>query len=253
MDALDRRDRASFERHLARCQECVGEVSGLREAAARLAAAAAAQPPAALKQRLLAQTAGIRQLPPLPREVSGGLRREPRGTAGVPRARRAGRRWLTGRRRPPARPGWVGAALGLSVVLLLAAGSFWLTAGTGGQGQQPGRSSEVAAVLTAPDATVLTGRVQTGGSATVVMSHRERMLVFAASELRALPASRCYELWLVGPGREVPAGLLPTPSRGMTGPVVATGLRAGERLGLTVEPAAGSRHPTSAMILELTL
>jgi hypothetical protein len=35
--------------------------------------------------------------------------------------------------------------------------------------------------------------------------------------------------------------------------VVASGLRSGDRLGLTVEPATGARRPTTPMILELTL
>jgi len=43
------------------------------------------------------------------------------------------------------------------------------------------------------------------------------------------------------------------PSHGMTGPVIASGLRSGDRLGLTVEPAAGTGHPTTPMILELAL
>jgi hypothetical protein len=63
----------------------------------------------------------------------------------------------------------------------------------------------------------------------------------------------CYELWLMQPGADRPAGLLPMPKHGMSGPVVATGLRAGDRLGLTVEPAHGSRRPTSPMILVLAL
>ena len=64
LDALDGTDRARFERHAARCRECTREVTGLREATARLAAAAAAQPPAALKEALRAETARTRQLPP---------------------------------------------------------------------------------------------------------------------------------------------------------------------------------------------
>jgi hypothetical protein len=47
--------------------------------------------------------------------------------------------------------------------------------------------------------------------------------------------------------------MLADPVLGMTGPVIAAGLKAGERLGLTVEPAGGSWHPTSAMILVLAL
>ena len=42
-------------------------------------------------------------------------------------------------------------------------------------------------------------------------------------------------------------------SHSMTGPVLASGLKPGDRLGLTIEPAGGSPHPTSAMILMLAL
>jgi hypothetical protein len=54
-------------------------------------------------------------------------------------------------------------------------------------------------------------------------------------------------------GLDRPAALLPMPSHGMTGPVVASGLRPGDRLGLSVEPASGARRPTSPMLLVLAL
>ena len=227
LDALDGPDRTRFERHAARCQECTREVTGLREATARLAVAAAAAPPAALKEALRAETARTRQLPPVTH-----------GTDAAARTRlRLGPRRL---------------ALTLAGAAVVAATAVWVT-GTGGPGGQSPPSQEIAAVLTAPDAVTLTARVRTGGTATIVMSHRERMLVFAAAKLRRLPAAQRHELWLLGPGLDRPAALLPMPSHGMTGPVVASGLRSGDRLGLTVEPAAGSRRPTTPMILELTL
>ena len=241
MDALDGPDRARFERHLERCEECTREVAGLHEATARLAAAAAARPPAPLKDSLLAETARTRQLPPVTRGTPQAIART--GPAG--RARRLGRF-----------PGWVRAprlAVALAGVAVLAAVAVWAGGTVGRVPGQPPVSHAVATVLTAPDLTVITGRVRTGGTATVMMSRRERMLVFAAAGLRALPGSRCYELWLMQPGRDRPAGLLPMPSHGMSGPVVASGLRAGDRLGLTVEPATGSPRPTTAMILVLTL
>ena len=95
--------------------------------------------------------------------------------------------------------------------------------------------------------------MRTGGTATIVMSHHDRMLVFAAAGLRQLPAAQHYELWLIRSGQDRPAGRLPTPSHGMTGPVVTAGLRSGDRFGLTVESATGTRRPTTPMILELTL
>ena len=57
----------------------------------------------------------------------------------------------------------------------------------------------------------------------------------------------------MGPSGDRPAGLLPAPHGGMTGPVIATGLAAGDWIGLTVAPAAGSPRPASAPVLMLNL
>ena len=244
MDALDGPDRARFERHLERCEECTREVAGLHEAAARLAQAAAASPPAALKELLLAETARTRQLPPVTRAAPAARRRPgPARPAGRP----------PGRIRSRLRAAQLMVVL--AAVAALVATAVWAAGAVGRSPRagQPPASHDIAAVLTAPDLTVLTGRVRTGGTATVMMSPRARTLVFAAAGLRALPGSRCYELWLMESGADRPAGLLPMPSHGMSGPVVATGLRPGDRLGLSVEPAAGSRRPTSPMILVLAL
>ena len=233
LDALDGPDRARFERHAARCQECTREVTGLREATARLAAAAAVPPPAALKEALRAETARTRQLPP----VADGSH-------------------ATGRTRPRLSTRWLGLrrlALTLGGAAAVAAVTVWVTASLVPPAGQPAASQEIATVLTAPDAVKMTAQVRTGGTATIVMSHHDGMLVFAAAGLRQLPAAQHYELWLIGSGRDRPAGRLPTPSHGMTGPVVAAGLRSGDRLGLTVESATGIRRPTTPMILELTL
>ena len=54
----------------------------------------------------------------------------------------------------------------------------------------------------------------TGGTATVVMSHRERALVFTAADLRVLPSSESYELWLMGPAGNRPAGMINVSGRG---------------------------------------
>jgi len=238
LDALDGPDQARFERHAARCQECTREVTGLREATARLAAAAAAQPPPALKEALRAETARTRQLPPVTRD-----------SRATDRARlRAG-----GRRPGVRRPGGRRLVLALGGAAAVAAVTVWVTASPGPPGGQPAASQEIATVLTAPDAVTMTAQVRTGGTATIVMSHHDGMLVFTAAGLRQLPAAQHYELWLIGPGRDRPAGRLPMLSHGMAGPVVAAGLRSGDRLGLTVETASGTRRPTTPMILELTL
>ena len=60
MDAISAPDRARFDRHLARCEDCAREIASLREATARLAAAAAVSPPPALKARVMAAAAATR-------------------------------------------------------------------------------------------------------------------------------------------------------------------------------------------------
>jgi anti-sigma-K factor RskA len=115
------------------------------------------------------------------------------------------------------------------------------------------RDSAIAAVLGARDATTLTAAVRTGGTARVVMSHRARALVFIARDLPRLPASKAYELWLMGPAGSTPAGMLGPAHQGMAGPVVVRRLAPGDRLGLTIEPSAGTGRPTSAPVLLVAL
>jgi anti-sigma-K factor RskA len=247
--ALDGPDEARFERHLERCRQCAEEIRGLREATARMAAAAAADPPAGLIQRAVAAAAQTQQLAPV-----GPLSRRSWRAHCADLATSFG---LTGGTGPGARARarmtrlavtLAVAGVALAVILALAARSAQ------DQLQQDQRHSHaIAAVLTARDAAIMRARVDTGGTATVVMSGREHALVFAAKGLPALPATRCYELWLMRPGGDKPAGMLPSPRHGMTGPVLASGLRTGDRLGLTIEPAGGSPRPTTATILLLAL
>jgi len=248
LDALVGTDRARFERHLARCQQCAQEISELREATARLAAAAAAEPPPGLTERALATAARTRQLPPA----------TPERAAPWP-ARHAARTGLAGRgsRTAGVLPRtWIPRlALAAATAAVVVAGLFGVAAHNAAhrlhQQQLPGHA--IAAVLTAPDATMLHARVTTSGTATIVMSARHRELVFAAAGLPALPPSQCYELWLMGPGGDRPAGMLPAPRQGMTGPVIASGLTAGDHLALTIEPAGGARHPSTTVILAIAL
>ena len=232
MDAIAEPDRARFERHLAGCQECAQEVASLREATARLATATAVSPPPALKERVMAAAAATRQQPP----VTG------------PQA--AARPWPA-RRRVRVRLVLATAAAAVTGVAVL------LGVNNGSMRDQLGRdqasSQQVAAVLTARDATMKTGTVQGGGTVTIVMSHSMRELVFTAADLRALPAAWGYELWLAGPAGDRPVTLLPAARHGMAGPVVASGLHPGDHLMLTAEPSGGTSHPTTPMMLDVVL
>ena len=57
----------------------------------------------------------------------------------------------------------------------------------------------------------------------------------------------------MGPAGDTAAGMLSAERGGMSGPMVVSGLVPGDRLGLTVEPAAGSGHPTSVPVVMVSL
>jgi anti-sigma-K factor RskA len=253
LNALLARDRDRFERHLAACPVCAEEVRGLHETAGKLAAAAAVQPPPRLRERVLAEVARTRQAGPAV-DQAGRARPWPGGWAAS--AKRRARSAVAGARGGAER-GWAARPLLLatSVVFLVAAvvfGSMAL-ATQHKLNQMQGKDHMLAAVLTAPDAKMMTGSVTGGGTATIVMSHEAQALAFSTAGLPSLPPRKAYELWLMGPPGTRSAAMLPKPAHGMTSPVVATGLRSGDEVELTVEPAGGAAQPTTRPILLLTL
>jgi len=231
MDAVPEPDRSRFERHLARCESCRQEVRGLREATAALAGATAVPPPAALRDVVLRAAGQTRQLPPA---VAAA--------------------WAPARHRR--RPGWRSRlAIALAGALAAVAAAGVVTFGVQGRlDQAQHRDHMVATVLSASDATMMSRPVSTGGTATVVMSHRERALVFTAADLRGLPAGHSYELWLIGPAGTRSAGMINGSGHGrMVGPMVVSGLAAGDSVGMTVEPDSGSPRPTSPPLVLIGL
>jgi anti-sigma-K factor RskA len=251
MDAISAPDRARFESHLARCEECAVEIASLREATARLATATAVAPPSGLKERVMAAAAMTRQQPPVTSDVDPGSRlAAPLGGA---EAWLRPRTWL----RSLAWPGRLAVAAGAvaAVLVLGAAVVFGVSNGTMRQqlNQAQASSQQIAVVLIARDATMMTGTVTGGGTVTIVVSDSRHALVLTAAGLHALPASRGYELWLIGPAGDRPVGMLPKVNDHMTGPVIASGLRSGDHLVLTAEPAGGGSRPNVPMMLDVDL
>ena len=65
LDAVDDIERATFERHLAECEDCRTEVASLRETTALLAESAAVSPPPSLRDSVLSGISQVRPLPPI--------------------------------------------------------------------------------------------------------------------------------------------------------------------------------------------
>ena len=231
LDALTERDRARFERHLAGCDDCRQEAASLREAAARLPAASAVQPPSGLREQVLAEAARTRQQPPFTAD----------GLAG---AGRRGGNWRA--------PRMAVAIAGLCMLVALVLGGLFVST-QHRLSQEQAHTRAIAAVLNAPDATIMSARAVAGGTATVVMSHRDHALVLTTARLPALPAGRRYQVWLMGLHRVRAAGMLPMPRQGMTAPMVVSGLAPGDAVALTVESAGGASSPSSAPVVMIVL
>jgi len=253
LDALDPgRELTRFNRHLSRCQSCASEVRGFREVATAMAfAAATTEPPPQMRDQVMAAVARTRQLPP---EIRTHARPRPRSAAP----------WIP----------WLSGAIATAAIVVAVLFGFAQAHTQSALNQARAQNQALAAaqaravaalnqarehdqalaqILGAPHVTLLSQRTTKGGVAVVVLDAAKRQLVVATSGLPALPAGKVYQLWLIGPVKIVSAGLLPTAQAGVTTPVVATGITKGDKLGLTVEPAGGSKQPTTVPILALPL
>lgn len=244
MDAVTPEERSSFAGHLADCAQCRDDVREMREATARLGMAAVVKPRPELKEQTIRAAMRTSQLAPVIDDSPPDG-----GSLLSPDARVVRRRWPTGHDR----------SIRLSVKLALAGAALVAAASTGigfaadnmvEQLRHTQRQDHmIATVLNASDAVMLTARITTGGTATLVMSHHEHRLVFTTHGLRPLPSGRAYELWLMGPAGDRPVGMLRFQADGMTAPTVVSGLRQGDAIGVTVEPASGSALPSSTVVV----
>ena len=204
VDALDDDERAQFEEHLSGCATCRSEVDSLREAAALLAETTVTAPSAGLRDRVLADVAGTRPLPPVPATV----------TALEPRRRRR-------------------------LVPFLAAAAAAVAIGTGGivwqQVTDDDPSSQTEQVLTANDAQRFTVDFEGGATATLVRSKQLNKAVLVTKDMPAPPDGRAYALWLQHDDVMVPAGIMP---KGPDNEVLLSGDAASANgAGITVETA----------------
>jgi len=228
-NALADTEREQFEAHLSECEECTQEVRDLLETTALLGVAAAAPVPPQLRDRVMAEVARTRQIPPV---VS------PPQTTATPRDRMP-RPW--------------GRRLALAAAACLAVFAVGLGTVTYQVYRDAQRAQQltdrIAAVLTSPDARTATVSSD-GSTATVVVSRHRSEIVFLARGLPGAPDRRTYQLWMIGPAGPKSAGLL-GPSA--AAPLILRGPADAHTLGVTVEPAGGSLQPTTEPVLLLPL
>jgi anti-sigma-K factor RskA len=218
VDALEDDERQDFEKHLASCPSCSAEVVEFRSTTSRLSGLMAENPPPAVRSAIMDRIGSLRQVSPTD------------DVADIGRRRRAPR-WIA--------PALAAAAAVVAVVL----GIGWAATH-----RTLDRQQTVNAVLTAPDAATLPLAGDAGTMRVVYSPSRDRSVV-VADGLTDLPSDRTYQLWFIGEdGTPASAGVFRTEEGRAT--LVIDGTPAGSKtVGVTKEPAGGSRQPTGPILL----
>ncbi|KQZ90055.1 hypothetical protein ASD62_12855 [Phycicoccus sp. Root563] len=261
VDAIDEHERAAFELHLSECPECMDEVTSLRAAAASLSLVSEVAPPAALRDAVLAGIRTVRPLPPLeqPGDAQHSLTTSTAGPTGTPVARipvvtddgetepapGVGPAALPSnvvpmRRRRPVAEWLVGAA---AAVALVAGGIAWSPWDNGTGNQQISASEQV---LEAKDAQRVVQTVD-GAKVTIVRSPSLGKAVIIADNMPAAPDGKDFQVWFNQPNQGmVSAGVMPHGSAPTVAVMLDGDARSALAAGITLEPAGGSKSPTTA-------
>ena len=217
LGALEERDAAELESHLAKCEACRVELRWLQPAVDLLPRTIEQlEPPAGLRRRLMATV-----------RAEAGDASPSRIEAAPPRSRRA---WGALIRRPA-------TAVAASALLVVGAAAGYLL-------HEPRESSSVVAARPSPAAPPnLAGTLErSDGSAILTMS-----------QLPALPANDVYEVWVKRDGTLEPSSLF-VPRRDRTAEAAVAGpLDDADAVLVTREPRGGSRQPTSPPLLRADL
>lgn len=231
MDALDDLTRRRADQHLEHCAQCRAEVAEWREATVGLASSAEpVAPSAGLRDAVLA---GVSRLPQeAPPDTPEGARPEAPAAHLAPGGRT---------RRHPGRFLLAAAA----AVVLIGGG---ITVATRPWDNQPTTVSAIQQVERASDAQRATAPAD-NGSLVMVTSATEGKAVATLRGLPAPSAGKVYQAWIITAEGPVSAGFL-QPGKATLLQGTITGARAAA---VTVEPAGGSKQPTTTPIAQLSM
>jgi anti-sigma-K factor RskA len=261
LDAVDDEERAGMDAALLESAELRSEVESLRETALLLAyATEPIEPPRDLKAALMAKIAATPQLPPLETPVASGpasdtTGREARHAPAAHVASSVGAAESTARRRWFQRPGALLAAA--AAVVIVAGGGFLggnlVNSGSQNTGSPQASTSQSSSaqldkIYAAADFERTTTPVTGGGTATVVWSDSLAKSAVILTDVKSVPSDKTYELWYIG-AKIVPAGTFNTARSGVTTTVLTGKKTKDATVGLTVEPAGGSKQPTTKPIV----
>ncbi|GAA0438623.1 anti-sigma factor [Leifsonia naganoensis] len=160
----------------------------------------------------------------------------------TPAERTAQRRWF-------ARPAIIAASAAAAVILFF--GGTIVGGTIAGNDSTQQQASALAQINAAPDAQRASAAVTGGGTATLVWSAQLGTSALIANDLPNLPNDKTYELWYIRDGKATSAGTMDAAGAGSTWKVLAGTMKAGDTVGVTVEPSGGSPQPTTNPIVAI--
>ena len=259
LNAMDEKEREEFEIQLAGSEDLRNEVTELTDTAVLLGMAVTPVTPSpALKQNIMARLsqtpqlsaeesedvfAPVRTLHAVPALVSEEPRQEVSAGALLgAAATRAQVRWYS-------RPAVVIASAAAAIALI-----FGGVVGAGLIQQNVSSSQQadaLAAISSASDVQRAAASVSTGGSATLVWSNKLGKSALIGKGFKTLSNGKTYELWYINSkGQATGAGLFNSDGS-RTLAVLAGHMAAGDTVGVTIEPAGGSKTPTTTPIVAI--
>jgi anti-sigma-K factor RskA len=241
LHALSDAENERFEAVLAGSEEARAEVTELADTAVELGLSIApVDPPAELRGRILDRLSTTPQLAPLaePASEPAAQRLEAVAATGGPAEARARRHWAS-------RPISTLIAAAAAVALIFGGG---VAVNAVIQGQHASvTASQLSRIQAAGDARRSTVAVTTGGTATLIWSASLKQSAIVLHGIDRLPGGKTYELWYIDKNGATPAGTFD--ASGSPQSVVLSGdMKAGDTVGVTVEPAGGSHSPTTTPI-----
>jgi anti-sigma-K factor RskA len=279
LNALPADERDAFEATLGSSESVRHEVTELADTAVLLGLAAEpVDPPAALKASIMNRIQSLPQLPaqdaptgtpargsavtdaeasvrpmapvaplsPVPDENAPATTAPgvdaPGATPLTPAESKAQARWF---RKPV-----VALASAAAVIGLIAGGGLIANQITESNSQQI-MADRLAEINAAEDTQRAAAEVAGGGTATLVWSNDLLASAIVVDGLDPLPSGKVYELWYIGESGPRAAGTFTVGDDGSTWRVLDGDMKAGDVVGVTVEPSGGSAEPTTDPIVAL--
>lgn len=236
LNGLDAADLAEFEAHLGQSPATRDEVTELTDTAVLLGLATRpVQPSAGLKASIMDQLDAHPQLP-VASTVAASSAAASSAAFESPAGRKAQARWFT-------RPVTALAAVAAAIALFVGGGVITTSLAQNSFAQQ--QADQLAAINSADDAQRASVDLADGGTATLVWSNTLLSSALIVDGLAPLPADRTYELWYINDAGARPAGTFGVAGSGSTWRVLDGTMKAGDTVGVTVEPRGGSDAPTT--------